>query len=329
MSEVIYHQLAESIGVGDSEIVPEVFKMLTDEEEAHVVMAAAPPASVDEISEKTGIPSEKVEKMIDPLFKKGLIFKSSSPDPKRYYRARSLLQFHDATILWRDAPQEFLDLWKKYNETEFKEHHKRIEAALPRSVVRVIPVNIVLEPDAQVAAFEDVKQIVEKADSLAVTDCTCRVIDGACGKPLEVCIQVNKAANYSIERGTGRKLSKEEALEMLRMCEEEGLVHTVGNSRALGHIICNCCSDCCINWPGPRTSPVNFTAPSRFTAVVEEDLCNGCEICLERCYFEAITIEDDLAVINEDNCMGCGLCTVTCAPEAMNLKEIRNEDFVQ
>ncbi|MEE9518045.1 MAG: hypothetical protein V3V52_13140, partial [Candidatus Adiutricales bacterium] len=67
MSEVIYHQLAESIGVGDSEIVPEVFKMLTNEDEAHVVMAAAPPASVEEISEKTGIPSEKVEKMIDPL----------------------------------------------------------------------------------------------------------------------------------------------------------------------------------------------------------------------------------------------------------------------
>ena len=112
---------------------------------------------------------------------------------------------------------------------------------------------IALEPDAQVAAFEDVKQIVDRADRLAVTDCTCRVVDGDCGKPLEVCIQVNKAANYALERGTGRELTKDETIEMLKMCEEEGLVHVVGNSRALGHIICNCCSDCCINWPGPRT----------------------------------------------------------------------------
>ncbi len=326
----LYHQLSEAIGVGDSKIIPEIFKMLANENEAKVLLAAAPPATVEEISEKTGIPGDEIEKMIDPLFKKGLIFMSKKAGPTRYYRVRQLLQFHDATILAPEMPPEFFELWRKYHRTEFKEHHKRIESVLPKSAVRVIPVNIALKPDARIVAFDDVKQIVEEANNLAVTKCTCRVVDGSCGKPVEVCIQVNRAADYALQRGTGRKLTKEETIDLLKMCEEEGLVHTTGNSRTIGHVICNCCSDCCINWPGPRTSPVNFTAPSRFVAVVDPDLCISCETCLDRCYFDAITMdgENGTALVNEENCMGCGLCAVTCPSEAMNLKEARSEDFV-
>ena len=323
-----YQQLSEAIGVTDSTLIPQLFKMLADENEAKVLLAASPPASVEELSEKTGIPKDEVEKMIDPLFKKGLIYKSSKRDPQRYYRVRRLLQFHDATILAPDMPPEYIDLWKKYHETEFLDHHKKIEASITQSHVRVVPVNITVEAGAQVAAFEDVKQIVEDADTLAVTKCTCRAIDGACGLPVEVCIQINRAADYAIERGTGRQLTKEETIEMLKMCEEEGLVHTVTNHRTLGHIICNCCADCCINWPGPRTSPVGFAAPSRFAAVVDPDLCTACETCLDRCYFDALKVEDDIAQVDEEKCMGCGLCVVTCPTEAMTLKELRGEDFV-
>jgi Pyruvate/2-oxoacid:ferredoxin oxidoreductase delta subunit len=115
---------------------------------------------------------------------------------------------------------------------------------------------------------------------------------------------------------------------MLKMCEEEGLVHTVMNTKALGHVICNCCDDCCINWPGPLTSEINFAAPSRFTSVVDKDICSGCEACLERCYFEAITMEEDIAVISKTKCMGCGLCSVTCPDEAITFREVRDEAFI-
>ena len=326
--ENMYQQLSEAIGAGDSKVIPDIFKMLADENEAKVLLAAAPPATLEELAEKTGIPKDDVEKMIEPLFKKGLLFKSKKPDATRYYRVRQLLQFHDATILAPDMPQDFFDLWKKYHATEFLRDHKRIEDILPRSAVRVVPVNVAVDPDIKVAAFDDVKQIVAKAGNLAVTNCTCRVIDGSCKLPLEVCIQVNKAADYAIERGSGRQLTKEETLDMLKMCEEEGLVHCVGNTRGLGHIICNCCQDCCINWPGDIKSTGKFTAPSRFTAAIDPDLCTSCETCLERCYFDAINIDDDTTEIDEEKCMGCGLCVVTCPEEALDLKEIRPEDFV-
>lgn len=324
----LFQQLSETVGAANSKVIPKIFEMMINEEEARVLLAASPPATVEELSQQTGISSKTVAGMMDPLFLKGLIFKSSKGG--KYYRVRMLLQFHDATILWPDAPDEFFALWREYHHTEFLDDHRKIESIIPRSVVRVIPVNKTVEAETQVAAFEDVNEIVNKADLLAVTKCTCRVVDGSCGLPLDVCIQVNKAAEYALDRGTGRELTKKEALEILIMCGEKGLVHTVGNSRGLGHIICNCCKDCCINWPGPRNSNVNFASPSRFTAKVDVDLCTVCEDCLERCYFDAITMEGegDTALIKEDACMGCGLCAVTCPGEAISLIEIRSSDFV-
>jgi len=324
-----YDQLAESIGVENSRILPELFRMLADENDAKLLLAASPAATVDELSEKTAIPAGDIEKMIDPLFRKGLIYRSSKPGTPRYYRVRRLLQFHDATILAIGAPPDFIDMWKKYHEEEFGEHQKKIEEALPRPVVRVIPVDSAVTSDTRVAPFEDVKQIVEKAENLAVTNCTCKVVTGApCKTSLEVCIQVNRAADYAIERGTGRQLTKQETLDMLKMCQEEGLVHVVGNSRGLGHIICNCCDDCCINWTGSRKAGAKFTAPSRFAAMVDPDLCDGCETCLDRCFFSAIDLESGTAEIDEEECMGCGLCVATCPTEAIGLKEVREEDYV-
>jgi len=326
--ESLYQQLAEAIGVGDSGIIPKIFAVLANADEARVLLAAAPPAPVEEIAERAGLPVDAVEDMIEPLFKKGLLFKSKKEGKVRYYRVRQLFQFHDATIVTKDLPREFFQLWREYYDTEYTKHHRQFESILPNSVVRVIPVNIVVESDIQVAAFEDIRQIVEHAENLAVVNCTCRLVKGDCGKPLEVCIQCNRSADYALERGTGREISKDEALQILRMCEEEGLVHVVNNTRSIGHVICNCCEDCCINWPGPRQSGVNFAAPSRFTAVCDVDLCTECEVCVERCHFGAIDMDNKADRIDEEKCMGCGLCVVTCPTEAITLKEVRGEDFV-
>ncbi|MCJ7810072.1 MAG: 4Fe-4S binding protein [Desulfobulbaceae bacterium] len=118
---------------------------------------------------------------------------------------------------------------------------------------------------------------------------------------------------------------------MLRAAEEEGLVHVIGNSRTLGNIICNCCEDCCMNWPVDRNGKRKYLIlPSRFQAVVDAGLCSSCESCLDRCPFDAINMEGEegMALVDGEKCMGCGVCQVTCADEAIDLKEVRPEDFV-
>jgi Pyruvate/2-oxoacid:ferredoxin oxidoreductase delta subunit len=237
---------------------------------------------------------------------------------------------HDSTAVMIDAPREMLDLWKRFMKTEFDDFSRKFEDMLPGPVIRVIPVNVSVDQQAQILAFDDVKTLVDDSRNIAVTPCSCRVIDGACGMSLEVCMQFNKAADYAVERGTGRKLSKKEAIEMLKQCEEEGLVHVGNNQRSVGHVICNCCSDCCLNWPSVRTGQGKFVVPSRFLAVVDPDRCSFCEACLDRCHFDAITMEGegDTALVDAEKCMGCGVCLVTCPEEALSLEEVRPAEFV-
>ena len=328
--KTVYQQLAEVIGAGESKLIPRIFESLVDEDQAKVLLAAAPPATIDEIAGKTGFRADDVERMTDRLFKKGLIFMSKKEGSTRYYRVRHVMQFHDATAVSLDASRELLDLWKEYMATEWNEYNAMMRAALPQPVVRVIPVNVTIDSKTQILAFEDVRSIVEGAKNLAVTRCSCRAIDGKCGKPLEVCIQVNRAADYAIQRGTGRKLTEKEAIEIVRMCEEEGLVHVSDNRKAVGHIICNCCDDCCINWFPMMAGLKRFVAPSRFEAQVEAELCSSCGTCSDRCFFNAIRVEseNDTAVVDPEKCMGCGLCIVTCPADAISLKEVRPPDFV-
>jgi len=323
-------QLAEQVGAADSKIVAAIFGTLTDENEAKLLLAAAPPATAEEISEKTGIPVSDVEGMVDPLFRKGLLFKSKKKDGTRYYRVRHLLQMHDSTAVAIDPSREMLDLWKQYMVEEWADFSRKFEERLPSSVMRVVPVNVSVELNTQILAFDDVKNLVDGAKNLAVTKCSCRAIDGACGKELDVCIQVDRAADYAIERGTGWQISKQETIELLKKCEEEGLIHVAENKKALGHVICNCCSDCCINWPSVRPEMGTFVAPSRYKAWVDSEECIGCDLCLERCYFDAMSMEKDgeLAEVDPDNCMGCGLCQVVCPTDAILMQEARPEGFV-
>ena len=323
-------QLAAAVGAPDSKIIPAIFEALTDDREAQVLLAASPPATVAELSEKTGIESGEIERMIDPLFQKGLIFKSKKPEGVRYYRPRHLMQLHDATGVAVNIPQKVLDLWKEHTRTEWVDYVKKLEESLPRPVLRVIPVNVSVEPSSQVLAFEDMQKLVDDARNLAVTRCSCRAIDGACGMPIDVCIQVDKAADYAIERGSGRQIAKQEAMEILEMCEQEGLVHVADNRRSLGMVICNCCGDCCINWTSLKYGANKFAAPSRFRASVAADECNACELCLDRCYFDALAVDDDsgVAVVDQENCMGCGLCTIVCPTDAISMELARSEDFV-
>ncbi len=328
--KTIYQQLSESIGAGESKYIPGIFEKMADEKEARVLLAAAPPATLQEIAQKTGLTEEEVEKMIDPLFRKGLLFKSRKGDEIRYYRVRNLFQLHDSTAVTVNPPKGMLELWKAFMKTEFDDYSRMVEQVLPAPAVRVIPVNISINPETQILAFDDIQNIVANARTLAVTPCSCRLIDGKCGKPVEVCVQIDKAADYAIERGTGRKLEKEEALQLMKMCEEEGLVHVGDNKRAPGHVICNCCSDCCLNWPSVRTGLGKFVVPSRFRAQADAEKCSACGICLDRCHFEAISLEGEraTAVVNAEKCMGCGVCLVTCPEEALTLEEVRPAEFV-
>ncbi len=328
-----YQELAERIGLGQSERIPQLFAMLADSAETELLLAL--PGDANSLAKKLGRPEEEVAEQLQELFVKGVIFPSFKTDPPSYRLARNMIQFHDATILWPEAPQEFLDLWQEWTEIEWPPMAEGMSRALPRPGMRVIPVGVSAQADGKVLAFEDVKDIIENADRLAVTKCTCRLVAHKCDRTLEACLQVNNAASYAISRGTGRQLTKEEALEIVRNAEEEGLIHTTFNQRTVSHVICNCCGCCCQFLPVLIEQGISVVAPSRFQAEIEADSCNGCELCLDRCYVKSIEMaprngdENDLvAQVEAETCLGCGLCKVVCPTDAISMEEVRPSDFV-
>jgi len=265
------------------------------------------------------------------LFLKGLVFPSHKTTPATYRMGRDFVQFHDATILWKDAPIEFLDLWQEFMEKEWPEYARRISEMLPKPFARMIPVNVSIQAKTNILDFESVSEMVKKARILAVTKCTCRLTARKCDRPLEACIQVNNAAAYALSRGTGRKISAQEALDILKKSEEEGLIHVTMNRHEVDHFICNCCPCCCQTMPILIKGGIRVVDPSRYMAEINEELCIGCGTCHDRCYFSAISWENgqgSASRVDMEKCMGCGLCRVTCPEEAIELVEARPESFV-
>jgi heterodisulfide reductase subunit A len=56
-----------------------------------------------------------------------------------------------------------------------------------------------------------------------------------------------------------------------------------------------------------------------FVAVVDEELCTGCQTCLTVCPYESISRDQvrGVAVVSEALCTGCGTCAATCPSSAI------------
>jgi ferredoxin len=57
------------------------------------------------------------------------------------------------------------------------------------------------------------------------------------------------------------------------------------------------------------------------SAVVDNDKCTGCGLCVDVCPVEAISLEDDKAKVAPDKCTECGQCVEECPNEAISLPE--------
>lgn len=328
----VYQKMTDKLLLTGSRIIPELFRMIADEREAELLMSM--PGTPEKLAAMMGMDRKETEKMCDELYTKGLAFKSFKEGGISYKMCRDMIQFHDATILWPEAPREYHDLWQEFMETEWPTFARLADQFFPKPLTRVIAVEESVDSGEQTILDADsTAGIIESADCLAVTRCTCRVIAHKCDMPIEACIQVNNAARYTLNRGTGREISKEEAHGIIRECEKKGLVHITMNKSHAGHFICNCCSCCCQTLPLIISERLKLTDPSRYTAVIDYTRCTACGTCSTRCKFDAIEVVvnndgDDLVSVIEELCMGCGLCGITCPESALTLKETRPSDFI-
>jgi ferredoxin len=332
MSQDIFRQLQEQLdqySVGfpatESGVEIEILKRLFTEEEAAMylrmsMMLETPESVAGRLKEDPA----QVASLLEEMAEKGLLFRTRKGDESKYGAAPFVVGIYEFQLKTMDV--ELARLFEDFFEEAFTEQGSR--QVVP---MRTIPVKKSIGVSWKVTPYEDARGIIKSMERLAVADCICRVqqglLDQSCDKPLEVCFLGGSHGAYYVDRGMGRWVDQEEALEILDKCEEAGLVPQPFNAVNPGGM-CNCCGDCCgmLRTLKRHPRPVEIVVTNHY-AMVDQDLCVGCEVCLDRCQMDAVTMGDEgSAQVNLDRCIGCGLCVTTCDVEAMTLEPKSSED---
>jgi NAD-dependent dihydropyrimidine dehydrogenase PreA subunit len=260
---------------------------------------------------------DKVAAILHDMFMKGSINRSGA-EPFKYSNAMLAIGMFEHQL--GDLSKEMMELVHQYFDEGFDDEFFR--SSLPQ--LRASPHMKAIVPEFNIATYDNMREIVRKTDkSIQVANCVCKEGEALLGKPckqtkdIEVCLMFD-AKSY-LARGKARTITKDECMEIINRAEREGLVLQPGNSLQ-PFCICLCCGCCC----GVLTSAKKYKKPAEliahnFYARVEEELCNGCAVCVTRCQMEAIQIENKKAIIDLDRCIGCGLCVTTCKKEALRL----------
>lgn len=332
--EQIFLELSSHFGLPGSERFAKILMKLLNEEEAKILLLL--PGTAKDIASKTKISKDKAVEILEDLDRRGFIVPSSGEGEETEYALCA--NAYDGILYyigWKrvrgeklsDSDIEILNLMEDFSINEF------LPAYADEAEARVLPVNEAIPTGVEVLPYEEVAKIVDNAKVIAVAPCPCRTMRSLghgerCPYPLLTCMQFDRAAEIFIKRGIGRKLTKEQALKLLRKFHEIGLFSQIAQADHGFEFICNCCSCCCdymILW---KSLGKGGPFKSRFQAVVDKNLCIGCGICEKRCHFGAPEVKDGVSHIDPDRCMGCGLCVITCPTEAIKLVPVRGKEHI-
>ncbi|MGL5541550.1 MAG: FAD-dependent oxidoreductase [Erysipelotrichaceae bacterium] len=167
--------------------------------------------------------------------------------------------------------------------------------------MRVVPIERSIDGNSKKASYEEVSKHIEEAHIFSVSDCSCRTSRESMGEGCghlkeEMCIQLDHAAEYYIKTGRGREISKEEAYEIIRKAEDNGLMHSIPNLDTPGHThaICNCCGCGCYAMRLANEFVNNDIVRSNYRSVVDESKCVACGECVDVCPTNAVRLGQKL-----------------------------------
>lgn len=271
--------------------------------------------------------TETIKRMLKEMARKGLINAEKSQKGLVFGLLPFVVGIYELQLGRMDA--ELARLFEDYYNQAFSETLK-IQPAFHR----VVPVGENIRNDMEVLPYENVSDILKNAKSWGVIDCICRVqkklIGEPCSHPVEVCMILGSIPGSFDTNNHIKAISLQEAIDTLHLAAEAGLVHSVSNTQEGTWYICNCCTCSCGILRGMSDFGIaNVIAKSPFLCHVDQDICIGCENCVEYCQFGALELVHGTIQVSQVSCVGCGICVSHCEEAAMNLVRRPENDILE
>jgi Pyruvate/2-oxoacid:ferredoxin oxidoreductase delta subunit len=266
---------------------------------------------------------EDLEKLLDRIQKKGGIESKIKNGTKHYCCAPLVLGMHEFQ-LGRLTPEYIKDFNEYISDKKFGIEFLSTE--LPQ--MRTIPVAKSIHPQHNVSTFDEVTALLRQAEEpFVIKECICRKKKSIEGKSCDVtdrketCLGIGSMAQMVLLRGTGREITRDEAMSIIEQNQKQGLVLQPSNTEK-AEFICSCCGCCCgmLDAHKKIPKPLEFWA-SNFHAVVDTNTCEGCGTCEQSCQVGAVSVSENKqqAVVDLNRCLGCGVCVSNCPTESISL----------
>jgi electron transport complex protein RnfB len=277
---------------------------------------------LDRVRHLIGTPFE-LKKRLDELKKKGGAEAKIKNGVEHYSLVPLVVGMYEYQV-GRLTP-EFVADFERYSAS-IRFGIEFLSTKLPQ--MRTIPVAKSIQPRHEVSTFDEAATLVQQADApFVILECICRKKKALAGQACrmterkETCLVMADPARTFLEMGHGREITRDEALAIIELNQEQGLVLQPSNT-AQTDFICSCCGCCCgmlaVHQSLPK--PLEFWA-SNFHAIVDRQACAGCGVCEQTCQVGAVRVSEKTqsAVVDLDRCLGCGACVARCPTAAVTL----------
>ncbi len=326
----LYLQLLEMINKSDPHVVgipntPAMLKVLslqfTLEEAKLALQIGCAGGTLSELSAKTGIDKTKLKKKLETMATKGTMWIDPDKEDPVYRIVGSCAPGLIETGAWGGIRFPYdVELGKNLHQVIVDWSRDKL-CALGFPFAPVFAHPTYLPEDAK--SGENLFETLRKQDFISVSDCPCRLSHwlaepgNHCGHTLQTCIHYGNVGKWTVKYGQARQISYEEAIELLKQCNAEGLVHSID----IDGCICNCCKDCCPNLIGFHQFKTKTFIPSPFIPQIDAEKCSACSSCIDACPMGVLQLNDlnDVAEVNKDNCIGCSVCIPVCDMEAIKM----------
>jgi Na+-translocating ferredoxin:NAD+ oxidoreductase RNF subunit RnfB len=326
----LYKRMDQNInGVFDSEEFYEILKILFTDEEA-LLCSVMPllPSSCEKIAAIWETNEKETESILNTLVSKGLVYEDDFNGSTLYTLAIPIFGFFEFSLMRNDGMFDRKILSRLYNKyiTEDDRFVRKYFGKNP-PVSRTFVQEDTLSEDitTEILSYEKASHIIETAETISVGTCFCRHkmahAGKACDNPQDVCLSFGNIATSLIEKGIAREVSKAEAMDIITLCIDKGLVQIGDNIKNKPAVICNCCKCCCeLIRTYKKTGLSTIVTPSSYVSGIDSKLCNRCGLCIEKCPVDAISLIHNEMVVNADWCLGCGVCVHFCETNACKMQ---------